>query len=109
MPDDRSPEERLADDEKRAYQDIHRAHQVSQTLDSAVFKEAVEAVKQRLYEEFSRSELDDDRGRLYARIGMDVLDRILKHLRHHVQTGKLAKTALAEIEEKKRRATKRVA
>ncbi|MDH3919057.1 MAG: hypothetical protein OEU25_12870 [Rhodospirillales bacterium] len=102
MADDRSEAERLADEEKRAHKEAHRAHQVSQILDSGAFKDAVEAVKQQLYEEFARSPLDDDGLRLRARIGMDVLDRILKNLRHHIDTGKLAQASLLAIEKKRR-------
>jgi len=100
--DDRSPEERLADEEKRAHQEINRAHQVSQILDSKAFQDAVEAVKQQLYEEFARSPLDDENTRLRARVGVDMLDRVLKHLRKHIDTGKMATQALAEVDKKRR-------
>jgi hypothetical protein len=109
MADDRNAEERLADEEKRAYQEMHRAHQVSQILDSGAFQNAVEAVKQQLYEDFARSPLDDDSIRLRARVGIDMLDRILKHLRHHIDTGKLAKESLAGIEKKRRLLSRRAA
>lgn len=106
MDDDRSPEEKLADEEKRAFKDIHRAHQVSQILDSGAFVEAVEAVKQQIYDEFAKSALDDDLARLRARVSIDLLNRILKNLRHHIDTGKMAQGVITSIEEKRRQSRK---
>jgi hypothetical protein len=107
--DDRSPAERLADQESRARKEVQLEQKASNILDSPLLKDAIEAVKDQLYKEFAASALEDDNLRLRARIGIEMLDRVLKHLRHHIDTGKMARVALAEVEEKKRQARKRAA
>lgn len=100
--DDRSPEERLADEESRAFKELDRSNKCKAILEDEFFVAAVEAIKQQLYEEFARSPLEDDTQRLRARLGIDMLDKILSQLRHHIQTGKMAQVALTEIEQKRR-------
>ena len=63
--------------------------------------DAVEAVKDQLYKDFAASPLDDDKMRLSARIGIDILDKILSALRKHMDTGKFAAQSLADIERKR--------
>jgi hypothetical protein len=101
MTDDRSEEERLADQESRAYKELHRAHRAEQIYGDELFEEAVAAVKDQLWEDFARTELSDDDTRRNARIGLAMLDGILKSLRRHIETGKMAKKSLADVEAKR--------
>lgn len=104
MTDDRSEEERLADEEKRAREEINRAQQADRLLEGQLFKEAVEAIKDQFWKEFVGSDPtgEGDDLRRNARVGMEILDRILTSLRHHVKTGKLASTQMALIEQRKK-------
>ena len=47
------------------------------------------------------SAIDDDDTRRNARIGVDMLDRLLKAIRVHMETGKIAEASLAEIRQRK--------
>ena len=101
MTDDRTEEEKLADDEKKARGQINRAHQANRLLESELFQGAVEAVKDQIWREFIASDLDDDQKRRNCRVGLEILDRILSQMRHHVQTGKLATGHLTDIEKRR--------
>ena len=101
MSDDRSEEERLADAERKAHQELDRANRARQIMEDPLFRDAVEAVKDQLYKDFAASPLEDDKQRLSARIGIDMLDRVLTSLRKHVETGKMAALSLADIDRKK--------
>ena len=102
MQDDRSPEEKLADEEKKAHQDINRAHEVSQLLESKAFKEAVVAIMHRLaFDELPNCRSDEDRREVQA--GMVMLNRLVKSLKEHMRTGRLAKESLIDIERRKRK------
>ena len=102
MQDDRSPEEKLADEEKKAHQDIHRAHEVGQLLESKAFKDAVDAIMHQLaFDDLPNCRNDDDRREVQA--GMVMLNRIVKNLKEHMRTGRLAKESLIDIERKKRK------
>lgn len=91
----------MADDGKlRA--ELDRAHRAARLLDDDLFKAAVEGIKDGLWREFSTSALDDDRRRLHIRLQLGLLDDLLKHIRRHVETGKLASRQLAQTGEKRR-------
>ena len=95
--DDRSPEERRADEERRAFQELDRAQQADNLINNPLLKDAVEAVKDQLWQEFQQKDFNDDRGRLAAQIGLSMLDRILKNIREHIRTGKMAKVKLTDL------------
>lgn len=95
--DDRSPAERQADQEKKTFQELHRAQEADTLINNPLLKDAVEAVKDRLYQEFLTKDLNDDRGRLAAQLGMEMLSRVLKQIREHIRTGKMAKASLTDI------------
>ena len=101
MTDDRSETERLADDEKRAYDEIHRGERARQIVEDELFTAAVEAIKDRIWDEFAKTQIDADNERRNARISLEMLQLLLKHLRHHMETGKLAKAQLTKITERK--------
>lgn len=101
MADDRSEEERLADTETKARQELSRAHRAERIYGDDLFKAAIEAVRDKLWEDFARSALSDDETRRNARIGLAMLDGILKALKYHIDTGKLAKESLTEVESKR--------
>lgn len=86
--------------EDKAREELNRANRASRILEDDLFVDAVEAVKDHLWGEFAQSKLSDDDTRRNARIGVDMLDRILQSLRKHIETGKMAKVELAEIEKK---------
>lgn len=94
--DDRSPAERKADQEKKTFAELHRAQEADTLLNNPLLKEAVEAVKDQLWTEFQAKDLNDDRGRLVTQVGLEMLNRVLKQLRYHVETGKLAKAGLSD-------------
>ncbi len=104
MADDRSPAERQADEERDAYRKIDQAQKVSQLLDSKAFKDATEAIMdQLLYRDLPNCAADDDRGRYRVQVGVEMLNLIIKNLRHHIDTGKLAQSSLAHMEREKKR------
>ena len=87
--------------EEKARQELYRANRAKSIIEDELFLEAVEAVKDQLWRDFAQSKLDDDNLRRNARIGVDMLDRILSSLRKHIETGKMADKALADIEKRK--------
>lgn len=101
MTDDRSEEERLNDQEKRAHDELHRAQRAKQIIEDELFVAAVEATKERIWDDFAKSKLQDDVTRRDARISLHVLDGILKNLRHHMETGKLASATLKEVKQRR--------
>ena len=101
MTDDRTEEERLADQEKHAHDELHRAHRASQILEDDLFKEAIAAIRGGFQKDFEDSDLNDDDTRRNARIGIEILTRILRALKHHVDTGKMAQVSLSEIEQRR--------
>lgn len=99
--DDRNEEERLADQERKANDEVFRATRAKQILEDELFKAAVDAVRAKLHDGFAKSRIDDDGLRKQARIGLSLLDTILNDLDYHIQTGKLAKASLEEVEQRK--------
>ncbi len=95
--------ESLAADEQQRIAERDRAHRAARMLEDDLFVGAVEAVKDDLWQSFAGSELDDDVRRKNARIGLDLLDKIIAGLRSHMETGKMAESQLAEIEKKRKR------
>ena len=97
-------------EEQRRIAETDRAARAKRLLDDELFKAAIDAVKDRIWRDFATSApgIEGDEARRLDRTGLDVLDRILGQLRHHVQTGRLAAEQLgmlAKVREKlKRRA-----
>lgn len=94
--DDRSPAERKADQEKKTFAELRRAQEADTLINNPLFKEAVEVVKDQLWTEFQAKDFNDDRGRLAVQLSLDMLNRVLKHIREHIRTGKLAKAGLSD-------------
>lgn len=94
--DDRSPAEKKADLEKQTFAELRRAQEADTLINNPLLKEAVEAVKDRLWQEFQQKDFNDDRGRLTCQIGLEMLNRTLKQIRYHIETGKLAKAGLSD-------------
>lgn len=95
-------------EEAIAVQAQNRARHAQNLLENPLLNEGIQAIKDQLWAEFSQSPLDDDRCRLQARMGVDMLDRILKYLKKKVKDGDVADLALTEIK-RKRGLFKRVA
>ena len=87
-------------EERRRRVELDRAGQAKRLREDTLFKEAVEAVKDRIWKDFANSPpgADGDEARRNARTGLDVLNQILGQLLHHVQTGKLAERQLSMLE-----------
>jgi len=94
--DDRSPAEKKADLEKQTFSELRKAQEADTLISNPLLKEAVEAVKDQLWQEFQQKDMNDDRGRLACQIGLEMLNRTLKHIREHIRTGKLAKASLSD-------------
>lgn len=93
----------LDDQEVTATREAERARQAARIVDNPLFKEAVAACNDKIHDEFARSKLSDDETRRNARIAIDLLDRLLKNLKHHIETGKMANQTLVNIEDERKR------
>ena len=91
----------LEEAERDELSKVSQAERANRVLESEVFVDAVKAVNDQLIAEFLHSPIDDESTRTNARIGVDMLDRILKAIRQHVDTGKIAETRLADIRKRK--------
>lgn len=87
-------------DETEARRVAERARRVSEFLDEDLFKDAVKAIRDQFYVEFSESDLADDVGRRNIRIGLDVLGRVVTALHTYVRDGTVAKDILKDTERK---------
>ena len=99
--DDRSEEERLNDDERRAHDELHRAQRAKQIIEDEFFVAAVEAIRKKLLDGFAKSRIEDDEIRRQARVGLSILDAILDDLGRHIETGKLASATLQDVKRKR--------
>lgn len=83
------------DDVKRqAFQEITLAQKAKVILEDPLVISAIEAMKQSAWDDFSKSLINDDHARLVARIEIDVLDKFVKTLKSHLNTGKLAQETI---------------
>ena len=85
-------------DEAKRRDEVNRGERAKRILDDTLFKEAVEAVRDDIYGAFASSGIADDDARRIARLRLDVLNRVLKDLEHHMQTGELATEQLPAIQ-----------
>jgi hypothetical protein len=76
-----------------------RAAQAQHILDSAVFRESFDAVRERLVQDMATMGTDSDVKNARAILSLQMLDRVRKILVHQIQTGKL----LELDEERKKR------
>ena len=91
----------LEQDAAERRQEVSRGVRARQIYEDSLFKEAVEAVKNRIWDDFRNSPLDDAKGdelRRNARLKLECLDQVLRDLRRHVETGDLASKQLPLIE-----------
>lgn len=93
--------EQLDKREDRALEEIDRAARAKAIFEDDLFKEAVDAVQQQLYTQFAATDAAHVIELQRANIGMQMLDRVLKLLRSHVDTGKLAEVTLNEVRAQK--------
>lgn len=89
----------MDDKEAKARQELDRAHRAKVILEDPLFTAAVEGIRNTFLKAFSESSLEDDRARLHARIGLGTLERLLKDLEYHIETGKFAAKTLEELGE----------
>ena len=76
-------------------------------MEDELFREAVSAVREECRRDFERSKIEDDRGRLIARLKVDLLEDILTKLAKHIRWGVRAADDLSMWERFKERMTKR--
>ena len=62
----------------------------SRLLEDPLFREAVEAIRNECRRSFETSKVDDDRGRLIARLKVDALEDVISKLVVHVRRGIMA-------------------
>lgn len=84
-------------DEGKAHEEIHRAELASRILENPLFVEAMDAIKDEIYKDFAQCNPRDERGLLCARLQIGLLDKLLKQLKTHIDTGKLAASALDRL------------
>lgn len=89
--------DRLRQEAADRQKEVSRGEQAKRIYEDALFKEAVEAVRDRIWDQFSRCPVADDRGLLVARIKLECMDEVLRELRHHMDTGKMASQHLPLI------------
>lgn len=90
-------------DEAKAVAERDRAHAAARLLEDPLMVEAVQACNDKLWREFAESPISDDETRRNARIGLDMLNRIVANLRKHIESGKLADKYLADLEKERLR------
>lgn len=91
------------DEEIKAVREADRARQARAIVENPLFKEAVDACNDHIWGQFAKSEFSDDQTRRNARIALDLLDRLLKNLKRHIETGKMADQNLVNIEDERKR------
>lgn len=95
-------------DEQRRIAETERAAKARRILEDETFKAAVEAVKDKVWRDFtaSKSGSEGDESRRVAHQSLGLLDQVLANLRHHIATGKMAEEQLGMMD-KVREALKR--
>lgn len=101
--DDRSEEEKLADKETKARKDLDQAHRAENTLNSDWYRQRVEQQRDKALKEFCRSGLEDVDIWRRCRLKIALLEDDVNNLSKDVDTGKLAKRALEEVEKGRER------
>ena len=85
----------LTEEEKdRSFKEITTAQRAKAIVEDPLFMDATEKIKQQVWEDFARTPINDDHGRLVARIKLELLQDFLKSLKSHMGTGKLAQETL---------------
>lgn len=97
-PDDIDEIGRAREDAADRRQEVDRGQRARQIVEDPLLVAAVDAIKDRVWRDFAKSALGDDDARRMARIKLDCLDQVLRDLRRHMETGKLASQQLPLIE-----------
>lgn len=82
---------------------VEKGRQAAALLEDLFFKEAVETVKNSIWDQFRTSQPDDDVGRRYARAKFDALEGVVNDIRWYVGDGQMAANALRIEEDLKER------
>lgn len=90
----------MTDKAKLAEQQARGAN-AERLLNDPLFQEFLEKAENQFIEQFKLSELDDDRTRNYARVGLGVLNQIRTIFRECIGSGTLATDRLNELKEEK--------
>ena len=81
-------------DEGKARAELDRANRAKRIYEDELFKGAVEGIKEKLWDEFLQTPFSDDDTRKNIRIAFEMLDRICKSFRKHMDQGKIARRDL---------------
>ena len=97
----------MKDDEAKLRQEQDRGHRAQAILEEPLFIEAVQAVRDEAHKAFKAAKPEDTQALQTARLGLEVTERLLTKLTHHMRTGQLASERLGWIEAMKERARRR--
>ena len=86
-----------AESAARARDELGRAHRAKRIVEDEMFVAAIEAMKQRIWQDFGSGDPKDTAGLQILRIRLQCVNDLMSDLRHHVTTGKMAEKKLAEI------------
>lgn len=90
----------MTPEEERAQlqQEVDRAHTAERIFGDALFKSAVDDIRDRILMQFAEARTDKDR--LEAQSRLLGLNSVLKELRTHVETGKFARSQMEALRER---------
>jgi hypothetical protein len=90
--------ERIRQDAAERRQEVNRGEQAKRVYEDSLFKEAVEAMKDRLWDEFRAAGPSDRDALVTVRLKFQCLEDLLADLRRHMSTGRMAAEKLPFIE-----------
>ena len=90
------------DDEQRQIKDAERASAAQQLMNNPLLLEAFSIVEKEIFETWKRASKPEDRDRLWQSIG--IIERVKVILGNAIANGTVAKSILADLENKRRRA-----
>jgi hypothetical protein len=92
----------LENEEGLARQRQERARRADALLRNEMLNQAFEDVRKKLYHEFCTAKYPDNETRLRAEVGADMLNRVMREVYGHIQSGKVADAALTKIDLERR-------
>lgn len=92
----------MSDEEGRLTNERNRGARAQALLDNDLFKDAVASIEHRLIDEWRKSPLRDTDGREKLHMMQHLLDKLVCHIRDHIQTGQLASHSLVDLEKRRK-------
>jgi hypothetical protein len=93
--------EALDDEEHGLRPKIVRSQRAEQILNDPLFVEAVEAIRQRIFEGFKSAKADDADGLKILNLTNKVLDNVLSAINEHIRSGHIAAKRITDIKTRK--------